>query len=465
MLRRQRQIKTKLQKLADAAVFGAAFWLAHWLRSLPLYRDTIREFPDYAWLLVVILPLAAPVLELQGFYQRALFHSRQQTVWQLAKASSWIALAVITVLFFRKEEGARGVLVLFIPVAVFLMVLKEELIRYWARARMGSSSSNRRIILLASSANSGEDTARIEKTLASGGLAGMEIVSRIGLDTTSPSQLAELLHDTSANAVVISPHQALFGQIEQAVQVCELEGVEVWLLADFFKTRLSQASADDLNGQPVIVFRTGPDASWQALAKNVIDFVGALLLLLLLTFVIPVLPLAALLIRLTTKGSILFRQQRAGLNGQPFTMLKFRTMVTNAEQLQQELAQLNEMSGPVFKVTNDPRITPVGRFLRKYSIDEFPQLLNVLRGEMSLVGPRPLPVHEVKRFDDPADRRRLSVKPGLTCLWQVSGRNNVTDFKEWVRLDLEYIDNWSLWLDVKILARTIPAVLAGSGAK
>ena len=293
----------------------------------------------------------------------------------------------------------------------------------------------------------------------------MEIVSRIGLDTTSPSQLAELLHDTSANAVVISPHQALFGQIEQAVQVCELEGVEVWLLADFFKTRLSQASADDLNGQPVIVFRTGPDASWQALAKNVIDFVGALLLLLLLTFVIPVLPLAALLIRLTTKGSILFRQQRAGLNGQPFTMLKFRTMVTNAEQLQQELAQLNEMSGPVFKVTNDPRITPVGRFLRKYSIDEFPQLLNVLRGEMSLVGPRPLPVHEVKRFDDPADRRRLSVKPGLTCLWQVSGRNNVTDFKEWVRLDLEYIDNWSLWLDVKILARTIPAVLAGSGAK
>ena len=129
MLRRQRQIKTKLQKLADAAVFGAAFWLAHWLRSLPLYRDTIREFPDYAWLLVVILPLAAPVLELQGFYQRALFHSRQQTVWQLAKASSWIALAVITVLFFRKEEGARGVLVLFIPVAVFLMVLKEELIR------------------------------------------------------------------------------------------------------------------------------------------------------------------------------------------------------------------------------------------------------------------------------------------------------------------------------------------------
>jgi len=140
-------------------------------------------------------------------------------------------------------------------------------------------------------------------------------------------------------------------------------------------------------------------------------------------------------------------------------------MVTNAEQLKQELAQLNEMSGPVFKVTNDPRITPLGRWYRRFSIDELPQLINVLRGDMSLVGPRPLPLDEVKRFDDPADRRRLSVKPGLTCLWQISGRNEVRDFKEWVRLDLEYIDNWSLWLDLKILVRTIPAVFIGAGAK
>jgi lipopolysaccharide/colanic/teichoic acid biosynthesis glycosyltransferase len=146
-------------------------------------------------------------------------------------------------------------------------------------------------------------------------------------------------------------------------------------------------------------------------------------------------------------------------------MLKFRTMVTNAEQLKHELAKLNEMSGPVFKVTNDPRVTPVGRFLRKWSVDELPQLWNVFRGEMSLVGPRPLPVDEVARFDDMAHRRRLSVKPGLTCLWQVSGRNNVTDFKEWVRLDLHYIDNWSIWLDLKILLRTVPAVFSGAGAK
>ncbi len=140
-------------------------------------------------------------------------------------------------------------------------------------------------------------------------------------------------------------------------------------------------------------------------------------------------------------------------------------MVTNAEQFKHELEAMNEMSGPVFKVTNDPRVTPMGKFLRKYSLDELPQLYNVLRTEMSLVGPRPLPVDEVKRFENLAHRRRLSVKPGLTCLWQISGRNQITDFKEWVRLDLEYIDNWSLWLDLKILVRTIPAVLIGTGAK
>ena len=140
-------------------------------------------------------------------------------------------------------------------------------------------------------------------------------------------------------------------------------------------------------------------------------------------------------------------------------------MVSNAEQLKHELAALNEMSGPVFKMTNDPRVTPIGRWLRRTSLDEFPQLFNVLRGEMSLVGPRPLPVDEVQRLDDLGHRRRLSVKPGLTCLWQISGRNDLSDFKEWVRLDLEYIDNWSLWLDLKILWRTVPIVLSGNGAR
>ena len=197
-------------------------------------------------------------------------------------------------------------------------------------------------------------------------------------------------------------------------------------------------------------------------AKQLVDFFGSLIILLFLS--LPMLAIA-LLVKLTSPGPALFRQQRSGINGRPFTIFKFRTMVTNAEQFKHELAAMNEMSGPVFKITNDPRITPVGKFLRKYSLDELPQLLNVLRGEMSLVGPRPLPVDEVRRFNDFAHRRRLSVKPGLTCLWQIKGRNRITSFDDWVRLDLEYIDNWSLWLDVSILIRTIPVVVLGTGAK
>ncbi|MEO6875011.1 MAG: sugar transferase, partial [Opitutaceae bacterium] len=170
-------------------------------------------------------------------------------------------------------------------------------------------------------------------------------------------------------------------------------------------------------------------------------------------------------VKLTSPGPAIYRQIRAGLNGRPFPMLKFRSMTSHAESQQAELAARNEMRGPVFKVANDPRVTPLGRFLRRHSLDELPQLWNVLRGEMSLVGPRPLPVEEVIRFDNDTDRRRLSVKPGLTCLWQISGRNDIADFADWVRLDLAYIDQWSLWLDFKILLATIPAALFGRGAR
>ncbi len=465
MLSRQRQLQTKLHKLLDAALFGVAFWLAHWLRSQPIFEVHILDFSTYRWLLLVIVPLTPPCLELQGFYRRPLLFSRKQTLWQLANGATWISFAFITVMFFNKQEGARWLPFLFIPIAAGLVFAKEELSRQWSQARSGGRAARRRVIVLGSQNRTGKaGTAPdpLEAILKHGGLGDAEVVANADLHTTEPNALANLLHETSANAVIISPRHALFGDIEQAIQICELEGVEVWLLADFFQTRLSQTTADDLNGNPVLVFRTGPDASWQALAKTAIDFVGAVILLIATS---PILAIAALLVRLTSPGPVLFRQQRAGLNGQPFTMLKFRTMVTNAEQLKQELAQLNEMSGPVFKVTNDPRITGIGRYLRRFSIDELPQLWNVINGDMSLVGPRPLPVDEVKRFDDPAHRRRLSVKPGLTCLWQISGRNNVSDFGEWVRLDLEYIDNWSLWLDIKILILTVPAVFAGAGAK
>ncbi len=303
---------------------------------------------------------------------------------------------------------------------------------------------------------------RLRREIAVKAEQEVEILAEFDLNETSTEQLLHFLHEHSVNGVIVNAKHSYFGQVEKAILACELEGVETWLVADFFKTQISRTSFDDFYGRPMLVFHSGPENSWQAVVKQLVDLVGATVLLILAS---PLFLFAAIAIKFMSPGPIFFKQKRSGLNGQPFTMYKFRSMVTNAEQRQHEILSMNEMTGPVFKVTKDPRITPIGRWLRKLSIDELPQLLNILRGEMSLVGPRPLPVEEVKRFDDLAHRRRLSVKPGLTCLWQVKGRNDVTNFKDWVRLDLEYIDNWSLWLDFKILWWTVPVVLFAKGAK
>ena len=190
------------------------------------------------------------------------------------------------------------------------------------------------------------------------------------------------------------------------------------------------------------------------------DVAGATALLILLS---PLMLLVALLVKLTSPGPVFFVQERLGLHKRRFPMFKFRTMVVDAEERQEELESLNEAGGPVFKLRNDPRVTPLGRWLRKTSLDELPQIFNVLLGELSLVGPRPLPLRDFERFDEFWFNRRFSVKPGLTCIWQVSGRSQ-TSFDRWIRQDLEYIDNWSLALDLKLLLKTIPAVLRGTGA-
>jgi len=198
---------------------------------------------------------------------------------------------------------------------------------------------------------------------------------------------------------------------------------------------------------------------FRLLFKRALDFVGALLLLLLLS---PVFLILALLVKLTSLGPVLYRWRVVGKGGLPFISYKFRSMVANADELKAELQERNEMTGPVFKLTHDPRVTTVGNWMRRYSLDELPQLYSVVKGDMSLVGPRPPLVTEYERFTE-YQKQKLVVKPGITCLWQVSGRNQVRDFDEWVKLDLEYIRNWSLMLDLKILLRTVCEVFAGSG--
>jgi exopolysaccharide biosynthesis polyprenyl glycosylphosphotransferase len=270
------------------------------------------------------------------------------------------------------------------------------------------------------------------------------------------------MHKHAVTRVIFAAGHSQFNRIEQAIGACEVEGVPAWLVANFIQTSIAKPDFDAFAGRPMLVFRSTPEVSWALLLKRVIDWVGAFAALVVLA--IPML-IVGLLVRATSKGSAIFRQQRAGLHGKPFTMYKFRSMSNDAEQRHADLLPFNQMHGPVFKVNNDPRVTPFGRWLRRTSFDETPQLFNVLMGDMSLVGPRPLPLYEVEKFENTAQRRRLSVKPGLTCLWQIRGRNEVTDFRDWVKLDLEYIDKWSLGLDFKILVRTVPAVVFGLGAK
>ena len=465
MLRRDRQIRMQIQQLLDACLFAAGFWLAYALRA---NKDIIDLFGLKAWttpfetyvpLYLVLIPAAPLILEGQGFYARLPFCRRRTAAWILFKGCFYTSLGlVLTMYLFKIPPVARWVVIWFGFISFGLVSAKEEVLRWLASTKLAQAQYRRRVILV----GAGEETERMAMEVNSKSTAEVEILARVDLRETSVERLVEMLHELSVNGVIVSAKHAYFEQVEAAIRACELEGVEAWLVADFFKAQISRTSFDDFYGWPVLVFRSTPESSWPTVVKQVMDLVGSFVLLVGLSWLFG---LIAFLIKVTSPGPVLFRQQRSGINGRPFTLYKFRTMVTNAEQLQHELAAMNEMNGPVFKVSNDPRVTRIGKILRKYSLDELPQLYNVLRGEMSLVGPRPLPVNEVRRFNDLAHRRRLSVRPGITCLWQISGRNNVSDFKEWVRLDLEYIDHWSLWLDLKILGRTLPAVLAATGAK
>jgi exopolysaccharide biosynthesis polyprenyl glycosylphosphotransferase len=291
---------------------------------------------------------------------------------------------------------------------------------------------------------------------------GFEIKAEFDLRQEGLDRFIETLHEETVDVVVFSFIEGIIPQVREALLACEAEGIEAWVSADFIPTLFTRVQFDQFAGHPLLIYRTTPTVSGALVAKRLLDILGATMLLLVTT---PLMLLAVILIRATSPGPIIFSQNRSGLHGRPFRMYKFRSMVTNAEQARVEMESLNEMSGPVFKVKNDPRVTPVGRWLRRTSLDELPQLWNVIRGEMSLVGPRPLPLYETANFGDISQRRRMSVRPGLTCLWQVRGRNQITDFKDWVRLDLEYIDRWSLWLDLQILLRTVPVVLFGWGAK
>ena len=260
--------------------------------------------------------------------------------------------------------------------------------------------------------------------------------------------------------IVCLPVRSYYNQILSISKICEEHGIIVRHFSGIYDLNIAHSEINHFEDLSFVTHYTGSITGGQVLIKRIIDILLSLFLLAASSLLFLS---VALLIKSTSPGPVFFVQERIGLNKRRFNLYKFRTMIPDAEQKQAELERFNEISGPVFKIANDPRITSIGKFLRKTSMDELPQLYNVLIGDMSVVGPRALPVRDYNGFDQDWHRRRFSVRPGITCLWQVNGRSNIS-FDKWMELDLEYIDKWSLWLDLKILLKTIPAVISGSGA-
>ena len=472
MIAERARLVTVSYLVADLTTTTLAFVTAHALRTLGGRLDgwlgPVYTLDRYWPLLAVILPLWIIVFHASGLYgarsQRALVTEYAR----VARALTAGGLLLIFVIFAAKLDYISRPLILLFLVLDFGFVIAG---RALVRAAVLDTSTRRRVLI---AGGHGEVLAAAAQVDAHRGW-GLEIVGLVsdGTWTTHGGSYAVLGGYESIPAIVqqgeivdevlvvpasrrlddLKTLEPLFLQLEEL-------GVVTRLVVNFLPQALSRVSFDELGGTPILTFSTAPRDELLLFVRRAIDVLVSSIALFILS---PLLVAIALSIKATSRGPVLFKQVRCGLYGRPFTFLKFRSMRLEAETLKPTLAPYNEMDGPAFKMRNDPRVTAVGRFLRRTSLDELPQLWNILKGNMSFVGPRPSVIEEVRQYE-PWQRRRLSMQPGLTCLWQISGRNDLT-FDEWMRLDLEYIDNWSLWLDVKIALKTIPAVLLGRGAR
>lgn len=463
---RNESFRIQAFQLTDAFLVWLAFWVAgqlsdpiRHLLGMPMMEESLVESMN--WVLYIAVPFTPLVLEHFGFYDNLRQKTAAAASTQLFKSLVIITLGLgMFALFAKQLDARRLVFSLGIGFIFCLIFCRTCITTRLLKRQMLNDASKERVII----AGSNGEMATLHGELDPEITAGWKVVDYFDLKTREVEELYQLLKKESVSRVVFAASDTEFEKIARAVEACELQGVEAWIAASFIRAQIARPVFDVIGDKPMLVLRSTPELSWELLCKGVFDRVGASLLI---TLTSPLWLIAAIGVALRSPGApVFYSQMRAGRYGQPFRMWKFRTMVANAEELldQIKLDHGNQMDGPVFKLKKDPRIFPFGTFLRKFSIDELPQLLNVLHGDMSLVGPRPLPLYEVDAFCELSHRRRLSVKPGITCEWQAGGRNTITNFEEWVAMDLKYIDNWSLWLDFKILLRTIPAVLFSKGA-
>jgi exopolysaccharide biosynthesis polyprenyl glycosylphosphotransferase len=461
--------------LLDVLLTAGSFLLAHQVRShlgpklLPaLFPGGLYPLSDYLPLLAVVLPLWMVLLaayRLTAPGQVLSLH--REAIKELQVAALGVVLLAAAGYLLRLHFVSRPFLLLFglIDGVVLAGARVVERRTPWGRHL---AEVPERVVVIVGCGSEAVALARQVASRKAWGLSLRGLVDADGCGRTEvegfpvlgpAGELSQLLSREVVDEVVLAVPTRQLGELEPVLLRCQELGVRVRVALQPFPHLRPHVEVEALDGTQLLTFATMPTAPLALFVKRVVDVVIASLVFLVST---PLWLATALAIRLTSHGPVLHRQVRCGLHGRRFVLLKFRTMVEEAESLRNEVAHLNVMDGPVFKAAADPRVTPVGRLLRRSSLDELPQLLNVLKGEMALVGPRPPIPDEVERYE-PWQRRRLAMKPGITCLWQVSGRSEL-DFATWMELDLAYIDAWSLWLDFKILALTVPAVFSGRGA-
>ncbi len=468
MIRRHGRTIRLLMMFGDAMVAMVVLLGISALRFGPVWPDVWQVVVPSPVLLVSLYALAwVGLLALQGIYQSRAHWTLASETRSVIWASILLGLITLASLFLLQAgEVSRLVLVLVIPTQAAVTVIARSVLRSVLRALRRRGRNLRHVIVVGTGPSAIDFATRLEDRWD----LGFVVTALIGDEAPSAAgsrwpfhgpieRLPAILGDQIVDEVAICLPASDRARIDAIARLCVDQGKTVRIPLEIPGSALNSGHVEDLDGTPVVSIIAGPDRELALAAKRLVDIAGTLVGGLLIS---PILLIAAIAIKLDDGGPVLFRQPRAGLNGRPFQIAKFRTMVIDADAQRDALREFNEIEGNAsFKMTNDPRITRVGRFLRKSSIDELPQLWNVLLGEMSLVGPRPHPFDDVAGYDD-WHRRRLSMRPGITGLWQIGGRRE-TSFDRWVEKDLEYIDRWSLWLDFRVIASTIPALIRAEG--
>ncbi len=446
------------------------FLFSFWIRNIILPQEEVLSLYSHIFLFPLLLLLIISLLSYFGGYTEPLKTSLTRYGWAIIRTIVVTVGILLSLLFFLKiEYVSRSVILLFAGLEfVVLLTIRAFSIAYF-NSQLKRGERALRILIIGTKARARE----LVKALQEQTVWGVEIVGFIDPDPAFLGQIIdgipvigtventnECLKNNVIDEVIIAISRSLLDDAEPIVLACEEEGITLRFMADIFNVQVARISLSQVKGIPLLNMEPVSQDQQQLFAKRLFDLT---LTIIAMPLLIPLFLLVAIAIKLDSPGPVFFLQDRVGLRKHIFPMFKFRSMNVDAEEKFKEIEHLNEAEGPIFKMENDPRVTRVGRFIRRTSIDELPQLINVLRGEMSLVGPRPMSLRDVELFDRGIQRKRFSVQPGLTCLWQISGRSNLP-FEKWLEFDLEYIENWTFWFDVKILFKTIPAVLWSKGA-